>query len=247
MNAAKILMRAGLTVLMLCGIGAWAEPPAPPSPAPAVPTMAAPDLPPPPPHMAAPDLPPPSPPGEFGCPAGPGSPDGFGRMRPRPMAGPDGARPDAHLQHARMRQSAEWLRTNNPKEFERLQALHKENPEAFRQEMRNALQEYAKKEQPEQYKQLAKMRKAEEHLQKLAQQYRNEQDPAKKTKLEQDMRTELEQQFAEKQKLRQQELEALEKRLSEFRASLQSREQNKEAMIELRVKALTEGPDAVNW
>jgi len=155
--------------------------------------------------------------------------------------------PDVHMQHARMRQSAEWLRTNNPKEFERLQALHKENPEAFRKEMRKALQEYAKKEHPEQYKQFAKMRKSEERLRKLAQQCCAEQDPAKKTKLEQDMRTELEQQFTEKQALRQQELEALEKRLTEFRASLQSREQNKEAMIDMRIKALTEGPDAVNW
>lgn len=163
------------------------------------------------------------------------------------MGGPGGARPDDRMRHARMRESAEWLRANNPKEFERLQALHKENPDAFRKEMRQALQEYAKKEHPEQYKQFAKMRKSEERLQKLAKQYRAAQDPAGKTKVEQDMRTELEQQFAEKQKLRQQELEALEKRLNEFRASLQSREQNKQAMIDLRIKALTEGPDAVNW
>lgn len=256
MNAANSLARAGLIVLMLCVTCAWANPPAPPNHAPP-PDMAAPDQPPPPPDMAPPDPPPPpdmASPGQPPPPP-PGGPGGPGCMRPRPdgnpaecpMAGPGGARPDDRMRHARMRESAEWLRANNPKEFERLQALHKENPDAFRKEMRRALQEYAKKEHPEQYKQFAKMRKSEERLQKLAKQYRAAQDPAEKTKIEQDMRTELEQQFAEKQKMRQQELEALEKRLNEFRASLLSREQNKEAMIDMRIKALTEGPDAVNW
>jgi hypothetical protein len=262
MHTASMLALTILLPLLLQGMWAWAEPPAPQAPPPA---MVEPGVsPPPPPHpdMAPPDMPPPPPPrGEFMRPGGTGAfgrmhyrmgrPDGGGQWQPGgpgrgPQGGPRTGQPNPHM-HARLWQSAEWLRTSNPREFDRLQKLRQENPEQFRKEMRKALQDYAKKQHPEQYQQFKKMRKAEERLQKLAKQYQAEQDPAEKAALEQTMRAELEQQFVEKQKMRQKELADLEQRLQQFKTELQGREQNKQQMIDLRMKSLIEGPGAVKW
>lgn len=234
MRTAPLIAFAILLPLLLQGMRAWAEPPAPEAP----PAMVEPGAPPPHPDMAPSAMPPPPPPrGEFARPGGTGA---------CPMCGPRNAQADPRM-HARLWQSVEWLRTSNPSEFARLQKLRQENPEQFRKELRKALQNYAKQQHPEQYEHFSKMRKTEARLRKLAAQYRAEQDPARKAALEQTMRTVLDRQFVENQKLRRKELANLEQRLQQFKSELQNREQNKQQMLDLRMKSLIEGPGAVTW
>jgi hypothetical protein len=139
-----------------------------------------------------------------------------------------------------VRKVMNWLKETDPKEYKRLSQLREENPRALQKELGPVLQKYAKEKHPDQYKRLTEGRKQARMLRKYSHQYRNETDPQKRAGIEKKMREELAAAFDKKQESRQKELEKLEKRIKEFRETLEKNSQNRQAIIDSQIKKWTE-------
>jgi len=195
--------------------------------------------------------PPPPPPQEDrrGRPVGPGNvrPGDEGPEGPaeRMRSGREEERgPEARDQ---IRGAMRWLKQNHPEAFEKLNRLREENPQKFRAEMREWLKKYAQENNPEQYQRFKEMREHEQKMHALARQYRAEDEPEKKKELKEQIRAALTEEFEHRQEIRGKELEQLETRLNEYRKTLKQREKNKEQLIDIEVKRLTQGPQSVEW
>jgi hypothetical protein len=143
-----------------------------------------------------------------------------------------------HVQNA-----MDWLKQNNPEEFNRLTQLKEENPRALRREISKVLQDYAKEKHPVQYKRMTQNRAHMKKMRELRQQYRSETDPQKRAEIEQEMRTVLADAFDKKQAARKQELEKLEERIKQFRETLKKNSEKKQATIDARLKDWTQEAD----
>lgn len=157
----------------------------------------------------------------------------------RPRRGPHG---EPRLHHVR-----EWLQKKDPAELARLEQLRKENPEAFRNEMRKCLRKFAEEMHPEMKAHFDQQRAAWHELRGLAEQYRATTNEAARAALQQQLRAKLTAMFEARQALRKKELEQLAKRIDELKKAVETREQNKAALIEEQLKAITEGRRPAEW
>lgn len=147
--------------------------------------------------------------------------------------------PWVHLTH--------WLRQRDPAEFARLEQLRKKNPEAFRREARNTLRRYVETMHPELKTHFAQQRHTWRQIRQLAQRYRATTNTHDRAALEQELRAHLLSAFEARQALRKKELEQLAKRIDELKKAVETREQNKTALIEEQLKAITEGRQPAEW
>ncbi len=81
----------------------------------------------------------------------------------------------------------------------------------------------------------------EEKVRQLAQNYRAATDPAEKDKIRAEIRSELNKSFDLRMQHRQAEVEGFEKRIAEMRTNLDARNANRKAIVDRRLKELTEG------
>jgi len=216
------LILSAMTILLCGTAGTYAVDKAPPCATPDAPPEQL---------MPPPDAPPPPPP-----PPPPGAHDFRpGRLRRGPHGMP-------LLPHLRV-----WLQQKNPAELARLEQLRKENPDAFRNEMRKCLRSFAEEMHPEMKAHFDQQRAAWHALRGLAEQYRASTNDTERTALQQQLREKLVQMFEARQEVRKKELAQLAKRIEKLNKAVHNREQNKDALIEEQLKVITEGRRPVEW
>ena len=120
-------------------------------------------------------------------------------------------------------------------DFERLKKLNKDNPEAFREEIRKKM-ESKRSELGEQNG------KASE----LAEKFRKTQDDSEKEKIKNELRNSVKEEFDRKMELNFKRLEQAEKQLGEFKARLDDRKKKTEEIIDGRVNDLLKDPN-MKW
>lgn len=140
-----------------------------------------------------------------------------------------------------------WLQRKDPAELARLDQLRKENPEAFRNEMRKCLRSFAEEMHPEMKAHFDQQRAAWHALRSLAEQYRASTNDTERAALEQHLREKLAQMFEARQELRKKELAQLAKRIEQLNKAVHNREQHKDALIEAQLKAVIEGRRPAEW
>ncbi len=140
-----------------------------------------------------------------------------------------------------------WLKEKEPKEFERLSTLRKEDRPAFFKEMHNVMKEFMKEKHPEMLKMLEQYKKSNQKIKKLADKYKKAETAEEKAEIETKLKQVLGKQFDSKQKLKSKEVKMLENRTSKLKESLETRLKNKESIIDTRLKSITEGKEAVEW
>lgn len=152
----------------------------------------------------------------------------------------------------------------NPEEFERMQKLREEDPEAFRAELTRKLQE-ARLERglhgerdggmgsrlmgppggdfeampPE-------VRAADDKVRELARTWRQTSDEAQRQTLRNEMQKTLGEAFDRREQVRRDRLAQMEKKITELRSTLEQRTQKRDEIIQKRLQELTEG-DKLAW
>lgn len=184
----------------------------------------------------------------------PPPPPGSEGMRPPPAEGPEGLPPppiQVLMQH--------WKK-QNPEEFERMQKLREEDPEAFRRELHRKL-EKAREDRglgrrggpggrglpegdlppPD-----PRLQAAEESIRDLVRQWRAATNEEARLQVRTELQSALSQAFDLREQARRERLAQMEKKMAELRSSLEQRRQQRAAIIEKRMRELTEG-DPLAW
>lgn len=158
-----------------------------------------------------------------------------GDGRDKKFQGRDGHKKGAEHQKEHdghgLRKWMQDLKAKEPKRFEELMALRKDNPQAFRETM---MKEYGKHMQ----KGCADRKKGFQEVRKLAEQYRQA-APEDKEAVKEELREKLRASFEEEQKHRKAMAERLVKHLEGIQAQIKSREEDKEAHIEKMLERIT--------
>ena len=182
----------------------------------------------------APDPPPPDRPG--------GRPDWRARQRggrgdrmgpgARWGGGEGGFRPEA-----KMKELFEQLKEQDPERFERLTELRETDPDAFREEFRQIMQ------------QRFKARRAggggpvEQKCVELSGIYRGTKDQGKRQQIKAELRAAVEEAFDARVKERLQRLERMEQEIQRIRQEIEARQGNREEICKRRVDELTQDPE----
>lgn len=146
-----------------------------------------------------------------------------------------------HGQHQKMGQNMrfpklrEMLGNMSPEEIERLKNLHKENPEAFKEEIRKKFQERK-----------CSMGGTSKEVQELIQKYQQAENLDEKENCRNQIRECLRKQFKEKMEINRKRLEETENRIKELREKLEERQKRAEEIIEEHLRDLTKDPD-LRW
>jgi len=144
-------------------------------------------------------------------------------------------------------EAMEWLKNKDPEKFEKLNALRKSDNRSFFKEMRNVMKEFMKEKHPQMFKMHEQNQKTRQKIKNLANKYNKAEDPEKKAEIESKLKETLAKQFDFKQKFKSKEIEMLENRTRKLKEALDARLKNKESMIDLKLKSITEGKESVEW
>jgi len=139
------------------------------------------------------------------------------------------------------------MREDNPKEFERLMKLRKDDPAAFRKEIHKRFEKQFKKENPEAFKRMQEMKKIKKNVDALNKEYKKCEDADKKKEIKKQMRDLIGRAFDITQEFREKKVNDLEKKTKELRKNLKKRGKNKKEMVDLRLKGLIDGEETVKW
>ncbi|MCX6983323.1 MAG: hypothetical protein NT118_01040 [Lentisphaerae bacterium] len=123
----------------------------------------------------------------------------------------------------------------SPEDLEGLKKLNKDNPEAFREEMRKRMD--SKRSELE-----GQNSKASE----LAGKFRKAGDDNEKAKIKSELRDSVKEEFEKKMEMNSKRLEQAEKQLGEFRAKLDERKKKADEIIDGRVNDLLKDP-GMKW
>ena len=178
-------------------------------------------------------------------------------LRPPPPEELEGQPPPPPIQ----RLMAHW-KEKNPEEFERMQKLREEDPQAFRQALQRKL-ENARRDRgmdPPSGDEFGhrggpgggdpegnpRMREAEEQIMKLARAWREAATEEEKANLKGELQAALSKAFDQRESMRAERLAQMEKKLTELRAVMEQRREQRAAIIEKRLQELTTG-DHLAW
>ena len=242
----RTLCAAGALMLAITAWAAAEEPPAPPSSA--ADEAVLPPAPPPAPEACLA----PQPTGEVCRPGHDGwhrqgdhwaAPDGTGapgRVHHPPTNGHGQGDQSGRPPHGPVFERIEKFKQSNPEEFARLRQLRKDDPEAYRREIRERFRTcYGKDQQPDQPQERDPQHATRQKIQELSRQYHAATNDADKASIEASMRSALNEWFDARQKERQKEIEALQARLKEIQQSLDAHTTNKLQTIEQKIRDLT--------
>lgn len=171
-------------------------------------------------------------------------------MPPLHREGPDGQPPP-------IQQLMQHWKNKNPEEFERMQKLREEDPQAFRQALQRKLEnarrergmgppdggEFGRRIGPDggDLEGNPRMRESEEQIRKLAQAWRDATTEDEKARAKEALQAELSKAFDLREAARAERLVHMEKKLNELRAVMEERRAQREAIIEKRLRELTSG------
>ena len=131
--------------------------------------------------------------------------------------------------------SRKFISELSPEDLERLKKLNKENPEAFREEIRKKLE--AKRSEAE-----GQNKQASE----LAEKFRKAEGDKEKVKIKGELRDSVKDEFEKKMEINRKRLEQAEKQLSEFKVKLDERKKKADEIIDGRVNDLLKDP-GMKW
>ena len=169
----------------------------------------------------------------------------------------DLAKSKAETKHGRdgqqIRQGAveTWLKgvkERNPEEFERLNKLREEDPEAFQKALRERLEkmrEGGSKLHDEFVRRHPELAKQDQETRKLLEAYKTA-SPDDKKQIRAELKKKLGETFEVREKARQEMIQHLESQLGQLKKDADKRKANRDAIIERRVKELTEN-DPLAW
>ena len=137
----------------------------------------------------------------------------------------------------------EWLKrleSENPEEFQRLQTLRENDPEAFRKEMRAQMEKrvvgFVKQHSGG----------LENETRELGKKYRTADTDKEKAAIKAELETKVHQAFDARLEGQKKLIAHLEEKLDELKKQVQTREKNREAICRKRVTELTENPN-LRW
>jgi len=139
------------------------------------------------------------------------------------------------------------IREDNPKEYERLMKLRKNDLSAFKKEIHKRFKKQFEKENPEAFKRMQEMKKLKKNVDELNEKYKKGEDADKKKEIKKQMRDLIGRAFDITQEFREKKINNLEKKTKELRKSLRKREKNRKEMVDLRLKGLLDGEETVKW
>lgn len=128
-----------------------------------------------------------------------------------------------------------FLKNLSEEEKEKLKKLRKEDPKAFREEIKKKIQEMHGKRQKDKQK-----------INELISKYRKASSPEEKQKYLNEIKQETKKEFERKMKENDRHLEEAQKRLEEFRKKIETRRKKADEIIDRRMKELTTDPD-LRW
>jgi len=175
-----------------------------------------------------------------------------GRFRGRPEAHKRMEETRWRRKHAgemrrRGAEAMEWLKEKDPEKFEKLVELRQSGGRDFFKEMRGVMKEFMKEKNPEMFKMHEQNKKNRQNIKNLADKLKEAETTEEKVELEAKLKEALGKQFDFKQKLKTKELLKLENRIKKMKESLDARQKNKESMVEMAFKGITEGKEAIEW
>ena len=145
-----------------------------------------------------------------------------------------------------------YMEKNRPEEFERLTRLKKRNPLMYQGILGRIIRgihflEDLKKEDPERYKRVVHIKELEQESRRLAEKYEEIDDPEEKETIKTDLKNLLSDIFDLRQKEREVEIERLRKELERLQEKIIRRRENKETIVNRRLKEMTGEADYLQW
>jgi hypothetical protein len=146
----------------------------------------------------------------------------------------------------------EWLSEVAPGRAEELRRLREEEPQRYRDAIRFSIRwmrmmRRLQEKDPEAYEAEIRIVRLESRSQELARRYREAHSDEERRQIEQELTGVLNDLFDVREARREREIRQLERHLAEMREQLQRRRQNKTAIVERRLRALTGGLDDLDW
>jgi len=170
--------------------------------------------------------------------------------RPRPDRD---VRPGPAMRHGRIPDElVDFLKDVDPGMLEELEKMRDRNPERFGDVLGRAMRQMRemtrlREENPEAFEQEVRRRELDRDVRELAESYRKEEDEGKKAEMKQRLRAAFEEIFDSQIAQRKRSLEELQERMERYRKTLEKRQQNRDAIIEERMKDLTGENEGLRW
>ena len=144
-----------------------------------------------------------------------------------------------------MHAAIQWAREKQGAKFDQLMALRQKDPQAFHNQMRDLIKAYMQEKRPDDVQRFKERRESDLRLAQLSADYRKVQDPTRKLQLQIQIRAQLEKEFDARKQARQKEIQQLESRIAELHKTIETRDSNRQQMIDARLKNLTDAPAPV--
>ena len=148
-----------------------------------------------------------------------------------------------------------YLEENRPEEFERLTRLKEKSPSDYwrvlgrlgRRIRGRRFLEDLKEDDPERYEKVVRIKELERESRQLARKYREINDPEEKETIRTNLNNLLSEIFDLRQEERETETKRLERELKRLREKIIRRWENKEAIVNRRLKEMTGEADYLRW
>ncbi len=148
-----------------------------------------------------------------------------------------------------------YLEENRPEVFEKLTRLKERSPEEYQRGLRRfggrirgkRFLEDLKREDPERYEKVARIKALERESRQLAGKYREINDPEEKETIKADLKDLLSKLFDLRQEEREVEMKRLERKLERLQEDIVRRRENKELIVNRRLKEMTGEADYLRW
>lgn len=155
----------------------------------------------------------------------------------------------------KMKKFLEHLKDENPEKYEDLMRLRKENPDLFREKLKEHIGEFIKNKRgrgrermdPETRERMKEIGGLEKQSMELAKQYRGAETDEEKQSIAGDLKQVLVRTFDMKLLNQQKNMERLEKRLEELKNLLEKRKESRNDVIQKRFDELTGKTEHMKW
>lgn len=146
----------------------------------------------------------------------------------------------------------DFLKEVDPRLLERLKYLKEDNPAEFSRILSRVwhemkMLERLKRENPEQYEAVLRIRKVEAKVKMLAEDYRKSEDPKQKETLKKELKSALAQLFDLKMAQHEKEVKKLEEQLKKQREKLENQKKEKDKLVEERLQKMTGEKEEWDW
>ncbi|MBI5360659.1 MAG: hypothetical protein HZA48_08780 [Planctomycetes bacterium] len=184
---------------------------------------------------------------------GPGHKGPEGRMDERGNNAPEPPNPEKLKQMEEMREKVfEFIKEFHPEKARELRKLHENNPEEFRNEMKELRKEMEKmenmeKENPERYKEVVHKKDLRKNCFELSKAYREADTPEKKAEIQKQLRPAVAELFDLREKDKERGVKEMEAGLKKAVEIQKERQKNRDAIIDDHIREMLGEPDPMKW